>query len=308
MNVKKGIIIAIVIAIIGVGGFIAYNQILGQVVTDAKEIETTTIEDNQTKIILNGTVETKQSETFNYDYETYGRHISTPVTLGKYVNKGDIIVESSKKDYKAPFNGYITELNVDAAYAQAKEADKDEVAIVKPEVLYTIVSNEYFIDTKVTEYEIARLPKKQKITYSIRAKDADVYYGASTRLLSSAPLVDGSAAGQTKSDITSYALTLNMLEGKDKARVGNHVTIKIEDSEPTPLIIPEKLTVKEDGKVFVYTYKEDKGIGIGSSIKLEIKGKSVATGFQVESGLVAGEQVITTEVESLSNGGLVFKK
>ncbi|MGL5041888.1 MAG: hypothetical protein ACRC6X_02140 [Culicoidibacterales bacterium] len=303
MNARKGIIIAMVVAIIGAVGFGAYFLLNAPENVELKKVDVLNIENEQTRIILSGTVQTKESESFTYDYATYGKHQSTPVSLGQYVNKDDIIVESTKKDYKAPFNGYIAELNVDNAYKQAKEAADDSIFLTKPEVLYTIISSDYYIDTRVTEYEITRLPKNQLITYSIRAQDANLYYDASVKLLAGLPIVESPGVGTgSQSDISYYRLTLNMNTGKEQARVGNHVTIRIEDKDHKALIIPQSATIREENRVFVYLFKANE------ATKLEITGKNVETGFQVETGLATGEQIITSDVPNLTNGEKVEKK
>lgn len=308
MSTTKKVVIIMLVAIVAVGGYFGYQIVNSQTTVEIPQVELLDIKNEQTKIILNGTVATKETKSFIYDYTTYGKHWSTPVTLGQHVNEGDIIVEGSKKDFKAPFDGYITELNVEAAYEQAKKADDNNEMVMNPEVLFTIVSSDFFIDTKLTEYEIARLPEAKNITYSIRAKDVNTSYPASIRLLSSTPITaQPSATGQTSSDISSYSLTLNMDGGKELARVGNHVTVRIEDANQQALVIPKTALLEENGKTYVYLFKETTDTS-GTITKSEITGSAVENGFRVETGLSTGDRIVTNDVANLVDGGIVNRK
>lgn len=301
---KKIVIIVIVAILVVIGGVGYYTyQTLNTAETTTSEltqVQTQKIENTKTEIVLSGVVNTKETKTEYYDYTTYGKYWATPVSVGQHVNEGDIIVESSRKDYKAPFSGYIVELNAQTAYDEAKKAYDDNTMVEMPTVLYTLVSDDYYIETSITEYEISRLPEQRAIKYSIRALDADTYYSASVRLLSALPKASAATSGATKSDISTYTLTLNMDTGKEHTRVGNNVTIRITDANAPVLTIPTTATIKEEDKVYVYLVNTDMTV-----TKTEIKGADMEGGFRVDSGLATGDIIATSNVNSLTDGMLV---
>ena len=318
MKTGKKIIIAviiIVVAIIGVVGYFGYQTMTSSTaevtnitkVTNITEVETTTIQNEKTEIVLSGQVKTKETKTEYYDYLIYGKLWEAKVGIGQHVNEGDIIVEAGKKDYKAPFNGYIAEINAQAAYDEAKKAYDDKTMLEMPTVLYTIISDDYYLETSLTEYEVNRLPETRTIKYAIRAKDIDTYYDASIRMLSALPTVaQPTGTTTTKTDISTYTLTLNMDSGKEQARVGNHVTIRIRDAAAPALTIPTSAIVKEEGKIFVYLVTAD--TPTAPVTKKEVKGAEENGKFRVDSGLTTGEVVVTSNVAALTDGKIVQQK
>ena len=301
-----GVVILSVIAI-GVVGFLGYQTmttVTTEQATNVPQVETMEIKNDKTEIVVSGQVKTKETKTEYYDYLTYGKLWDTKVENGQHVNEGDIIVESSKKDYKAQFSGYITELNVQAAYDEAKKAYDDQTMVEVPTILYTIVSDDYYIETSLTEYEVNRLPESKTIKYAIRARDVDTYYDASIRTLAALPTAEiASAATATKTDISNYTLKLNMDSGKELARVGNHVTIRITDANAPVLSIPTTAIVKEDEKTYVYlTTSEGALVTVA---KKEIHGREESGKFIVDSGLTTGDMLVTKNVETLNDGATV---
>jgi|GEM_PF-4272991 len=306
MSNGKKIIIVMILAILTVVGVIGYLGYQSMNSTDIESslvtVQTQVINNPQTRMTLNGIVETKETKSYIYDYYTYGKLWDTPVSVGQFVNKDDIIVESSKKDYKAPFDGYIVELNVDAAYKQAKDAYDNNEMIETPELLFTIVSSDYYIETKITEYEINRLPENKKVTYSIRAYDAEKFFDTSIRRLGSAPTV---TTGSNSSDVSTYSLTLNMDSGKEHARIGNHVTIRIEDANKPALIIPKDAVINLDGNlsVFIATTNE---AGTTTVHQVQITAQEVDGGYEVTTGLADGDEIVSAGVSGLTDGQTVI--
>lgn len=301
MNRNKIIgIITVLIAVAVAGGFI-FNAMNKAKETEAtiQTVEAYDIVKEDNTIILNGTVETTETKSFIYDYQTYGKLWGTHVTLGQYVEKDQIIVESSKKDYKAPFNGYIIALDVDNSYNQAKEAYDDDEMVEQPLVLYTIANADYYIQSSVTEYEIARLPQDKKITYEIRAESGNTVFDAGVRQLSGEPLP------ATGTDISTYSFTFNMLTGKDQARLGNHVTLRITDANQKPVLIPITSVIEVEGKHKVYVLESvlDNNYKVTERVVTieEYDGQ-----YKVIDGLLDGERIVKVLPEGITSDTVVI--
>ena len=183
---------------------------------------------------------------------------------------------------------------------QAKRAyDNDEI-IEMPEVLYTIASSDYYIQTTVTEYEITRLPEHKKITFEVRAEASDQQYGGWVRELSGIP---NTVAG---SDITTYNFTINMDEGaKHLVRLGNHVTVRIADENEQPLIIPQTSVLEEDGQMFVYVVDGETPISKIATKRSVTVEKQEDGQWKVLEGLLDGEQIIKDNVTNIVDGSFV---
>lgn len=301
MKKNKIIGIIVAVAVLLVGGYFGYQIMNGASTTvEQVQVEPMTIHKPDTTVILNGTVATPETKAYTYDYATYGELWNTHVYVGQFVEKDQLIVESGKKDYKAPFAGFITSLNVDAAYNQAKRAYDDKEFIEMPETLYTIASSDYYIQTTVTEYEITRLPQNKKITFEVRAAANEQVHTGWVRELSGLPNI---VAG---SDISTYNLTINMPEeAKYAVRLGNHVTVRIADENEEPLIIPATSILELDGKTYVYIIEGESELA-KIATKREVIIEQQADGqVRVIEGLLDGEQIAKTNVDQIIEGAFI---
>lgn len=302
---KKKIVITLVILLIAVvtTGFVMSNMMAAP--KEVKKVDVLTIHHSPTSLVLTGEIKSKETEKFHYDYNKYGEYQKTLVTLGQYVTEGDIIIESGKKDYKAPFNGYITQLNVDKAYAQAKDAFKEQVIPKEQEILYTLTSDEYYIESEVNEYEVSRLPVQRKITYLIKAAGKQAEYQASVRTLDMLPKSNEmNTTTQTRTDVSLYTLLLNIDTGKEHTRIGNHVTVRIEDAEQPPLTIPTAAVLSESDRYYVYLIIKDNQNNHVIS-KQEVRGEFTAEAFRVERGLSEGDLIVQSELTNVSVGEVI---
>lgn len=320
MRIVRKIIMSLIIIIIGIEIGLAYTayQILSTsplLEAALLGVETMTIQADKRSIVMSGQIKTKETKTEYYDVPTYGRYLDAKVQAGAYVREGDVLIEASRRLYRAPFTGYVTEINAEAAYNQARRAAANGTTIENPIVLYTMVSDDYYIESALTEYEINRLPEQQAIKYSIRAGDKDKYHDASIRLISSLP-ENNIPVSVKKPDISNYTLTLNMDSGKENARVGNHVTIRIHDTAPPTFFIPLNAVIKENNRTYVYLIKEIFKDTIEENgtmttretaivTKKEIVGTQFNGKFRVQSGLIVGDIVATTNVVALGEEMLV---
>lgn len=305
MKKNSKIIIGMIAAILVVGGGMGYYYMIAnteQSETTIVPVTTQTIGKVATDMVLDGEVKTKEIHSEYYDYDTYGKLWSTKVSVGQFVKKDDIIVESSKKDFKAPFDGYITTINADSAYNEAKTASDDKRIVTNPEILYTIVSNDLYIETTVNEYEVNKLPETPKVTYAVRADNPDKYYEGTIRAIAATPNPAG--AGSDKSTISKYQLTVNMNEGKDIVRVGNHVTIRISDSEYQAPVINKDAVIVENGSYFVFVV-QTMSPGVQTIQKTQITTTEVDNGYKLINGLSEGDVIVTKDVTALMDGQMV---
>lgn len=301
MSINKKIGIVVLVIILAIAGYFGY-QAMNTPAAEIKTVETTEITKEDNTIVLNGKVESSESKTFVYDYETYGKLWSTHVVTGQYVSKDDVIVESSKKDYKAPFDGYIVELDVDAAYNQAKRAYDDKEIIEMPLSLYTIANSDYYIQTEMTEYEINRLPENRVVTYSVRANDIEQEFAGSIRQISGQP------SQSATSDISTYKVIINIDGGKETTRLGNHVTIRIKDGNEKPIIIPESSVLTEGEETSVYVVERLSAVVNHVSKRKVTVEKQEDGQYKVLEGLIDGEAIVTNDVTTLVDGESVVIK
>ena len=294
------IVVALILVIVAAAGYYWFSTNSGNATPTTPAVETVPIHIETNELVLSGQVKTKETTTAYYDYDTYGKLWDNHATVGQHVNEGDIIVEAGKKDYKAPFSGYIAEINPQAAYDEAKKAYDNDTVVEKPMVLYTLVSDDYYIETELTEYDINRLPANKTIRYAIRALSPDTYYDASIRLLAALPKQAATGTEVKKTDISTYGLTLNMDSGKEVARVGNNVTIRITSQDAPVLQIPATAVFTEAEKTYVYVVSAFEGQH--QLVKTEVTGTVEGDVFTVASGLNNGVEIVKNITPELADG------
>lgn len=104
--------------------------------------------------------------------------------------------------------------------------------------------------------------------------------------------------GQVNRTTGSISLRASFPNSKDVMRSGNTGTIKLKETNPNVILIPQEVTTSIQDKTFVYTLDKDDKVKLKS---IELNGVS-GNSFIVSEGLHIGDRIIKTGFDKLTEG------
>lgn len=104
--------------------------------------------------------------------------------------------------------------------------------------------------------------------------------------------------GQVNRNTGSISLRASFPNSQDVMRSGNTGTIKLQETKPRVILIPQEVTVSIQDKTFVYIIDKDEKVKLQS---IEISGVS-KDNYIVSEGLSIGDRVIKTGFDKLTEG------
>ncbi|MCC9043137.1 efflux RND transporter periplasmic adaptor subunit [Myroides sp. M-43] len=104
--------------------------------------------------------------------------------------------------------------------------------------------------------------------------------------------------GQVNRTTGSISLRASFPNSKDVMRSGNTGTIKLKETNPNVILIPQEVTTSIQDKTFVYTLDKEDKVKLKS---IELNGVS-GNNFIVSEGLHIGDRIIKTGFDKLTEG------
>lgn len=104
--------------------------------------------------------------------------------------------------------------------------------------------------------------------------------------------------GQVNRTTGSISLRASFPNSKDVMRSGNTGTVKLKETNPHVILIPQEVTTSIQDKTFVYTLDKDDKVKLQS---IELNGVS-GNNFIVSEGLHIGDRIIKTGFDKLTEG------
>lgn len=172
-------------------------------------------------------------------------------------------LEASFSDFRivAPFSGVIT----------LQDAKIGEIATVGTPLLSIISANDMYVETNVSEVNIAKVVIGNKVNIEFDAIPDTVFFGAVSFIDPAETIIDG---------VANYKVRIEFINRELDERIKSGLTanIKIEtNKKENVLILPVYTITKEDGKSFVYKMIDDK-----KSVKTEVQTGLVGSSGSVE--------------------------
>ncbi len=157
----------------------------------------------------------------------------------------------------------------------------------------TVTPTEHMLlNVNISELDILQIAKGQKTDVTLDAVDNKTYQGTVTSIA-------GTASSSSSSSVAKFVVEITM-DRDVNMRAGMSATAKITTGEvKNALLIPVDALQNQDGRLFVYTKKDDKG---NLSEEKEITtGYSNSEKVQVTAGLTAGDTVYYEKKKVASN-------
>ena len=104
--------------------------------------------------------------------------------------------------------------------------------------------------------------------------------------------------GQVNRTTGSISLRASFPNSKDVMRSGNTGTVKLKETNPHVILIPQEVTTSIQDKTFVYTLDKDDKVKLQSIVLNGVSGNN----FIVSEGLNIGDRIIKTGFDKLTEG------
>ncbi|WP_121965476.1 efflux RND transporter periplasmic adaptor subunit [Myroides sp. N17-2] len=104
--------------------------------------------------------------------------------------------------------------------------------------------------------------------------------------------------GQVNRTTGSISLRASFPNSKDVMRSGNTGTVKLKETNPHVILIPQEVTTSIQDKTFVYTLDKDDKVKLQSILLNGVSGNN----FIVSEGLNIGDRIIKTGFDKLTEG------
>lgn len=155
-------------------------------------------------------------------------------------------------------------------------------AVTQGEIIVSVISPEYIIETFVPEVSIAGISLDNPASVTLDA------YGQSQKFEARVSEVD--PAETVRDGVSTYRVKLSFISSDERIRSGMTANVEIETMRKTgTLIIPERAVVNREGETFVYVKEGEKG---QREIPVSLGEKDSYGQIEVLSGLSLGEEII----------------
>lgn len=250
-------------------------------------VKTQTVEkkDLQEYLLLNGNV--KADNTISVFPDIGGKLTNVPVSLGTYVQKGQLIAEVDpstpgtiyeKSPVFAPIEGYITSLPLTQGTTVSTSTAIANIGNI----------NRLQIEVKVPEGKIAALKNNLTAEVSLEAYKGEIFPAHIFRI---SPIVDETS--RTKEVYLLFDST------DERINAGMYVKIKLNTNlHKNVLCIPSDAIISSGTKQYLYKLNSDNTVS-----QVEITTGITVDGItELTSGLNEGERIVISGMQVLSDG------
>ncbi len=246
--------------------------------TDAsREVESAALELRSAQIKMKQTEDLYHTETKDDKYERQTQELA--------VKQSQLSLAQARErlsDYtvRAPFDGIVTGLSVEAGDALANDT-----------ILASVITKEMKVTITLNEVDAAKVTKGNKVNLTLDALPELALTGVIEKI---------DTIGTTESGVVSYGAEITLDEQNEKLRPGMSVSAEILVSEKQDVVlVPNEAINTEDGKYFVQVIgarnpqEGEDGTEATRGQKKEIQiGATNDVQTEVLSGLSKGERVI----------------